>query len=51
MTWGPYKTLRYAKKIRAKLNKERVVVWLRYGEQSVDVGPAFRNVTIVESEK
>ncbi len=50
MYWGPWKTLRCAKRIRAKLNKERCSTVDQFGV-TTDHGPAFRTVSIIEVHK
>jgi hypothetical protein len=48
MEFGPWKRLKTAKRKRAELNKDRVLVCGTAGGQTFDLGPAFRLVKIVE---
>lgn len=48
MILGPYKRLKYAKKIRAVWAKDRVMVAPFPGSPFVDLGPTCRSVKIEE---
>jgi hypothetical protein len=48
MILGPYKRLKYAKKIRATWVKDRVMVAPFPGSPFVDLGPTCRSVKIEE---
>lgn len=50
ITWGIWKTIKSAKKQRAKLNKDRVQTVAEDGTVT-DHGPTFRKVQIVEIEE
>lgn len=47
MNFGPFKSHRIAKQVRAELNKDRLHVLK--GGQPVDIGPTFRKVWIEEA--
>ena len=50
ITWGPWKTLKRAKRERAMLNKERCQT-IDIDGNVTDHGPTFRKVQIVEIEE